>query len=309
MKALAESIAKDLRNKTAVKLSDSMKDHFDRVVNGGDEYTLIVYDYRDSDKISSKNAADSNVKTRALTRYEMSANMLVTGTTAKVKGPLRIMCGALNTSYIDIGLYDMSLDSLGLTGYKVNRYDDCLKYSDEYKQKLQAWEDSATEEIQTHTVTQKVVDKATPDIYASRYNANGEKERFLISKGSVTFKEESVTYTTTVKVNNKSKPQAKDGDITIETVYSPDSVKKVDDAIAKVSRARSSLGAIRNRLEHAYNNNANTSENTQAAESRLRDTDMAEEMMEYSKNNILEQAGISMLTQANQNFQRILGLL
>ena len=69
------------------------------------------------------------------------------------------------------------------------------------------------------------------------------------------------------------------------------------------------MGAIRNRLEHAYNNNANTSENTQAAESRLRDTNMAEEMMEYSKNNILEHAGISMLTQANQNFQGILGLL
>ncbi len=48
------------------------------------------------------------------------------------------------------------------------------------------------------------------------------------------------------------------------------------------------MGAIRNRHEHAYNNNANTSENTQAAESRLRDTDMAEEMMGYSKNNILE---------------------
>ena len=56
-------------------------------------------------------------------------------------------------------------------------------------------------------------------------------------------------------------------------------------------------------------NNANTSENTQAAESRLRDTDMAEEMMEYSKNNILEQAGISMLMQANQNFRGILGSL
>lgn len=309
VKALAESIAKDLRDKAADKLCDSMKDHFDRVVKGNDDYSLIVYDYRDIDKIASNTAADSEVKTSALTRYEMSANMLIPGTTAKVKSPLRIMCGALNSSYIDIHLYDLSLDSLGLTGYKANRYYNRLKYSDDYKQKMQAWEDSATEVTKTFSNTQKVIDTVTPDIYGSRYNANGEKKRFLISKGSVTFKEETRTFMATVKENKNPKPQPKDGDITVETVYSPDSVKYVDDAIDQVSRARSSMGAIRNRLEHAYNNNANTSENTQAVESRLRDTDMAEEMMEYSKNNILEQAGISMLTQANQNFQGILGLL
>lgn len=113
VKALAESIAKDLRDKAADKLSDSMKDHFDRVVKGNDDYSLIVYDYRDIDKIASNTATDSEVKTSALTRYEMSANMLIPGTTAKVKSPLRIMCGALNSSYIDIDLYDLSLDSLG----------------------------------------------------------------------------------------------------------------------------------------------------------------------------------------------------
>lgn len=57
------------------------------------------------------------------------------------------------------------------------------------------------------------------------------------------------------------KPQPKAGDITVETVYSSDSVKHVDDAIDQESRARTSMGAIRNRLEHAYTNNANTSEN------------------------------------------------
>ena len=80
-------------------------------------------------------------------------------------------------------------------------------------------------------------------------------------------------------------------------------------AIKTVSDTRSKLGAIQNRLEHTINNLNTTSENTQAAESRIRDTDMASEMVEYSKNNILAQAGQSMLSQANQQTQGVLSLL
>ena len=80
-------------------------------------------------------------------------------------------------------------------------------------------------------------------------------------------------------------------------------------AIAKVSSQRSALGALQNRLEHTVANLDNVAENTQAAESQLRDTDMAEEMVEYSKNNILAQAGQSMLAQANQSTQGVLSLL
>ena len=80
-------------------------------------------------------------------------------------------------------------------------------------------------------------------------------------------------------------------------------------AIDTVSQTRSKLGAIQNRLEHTINNLDTTSENTQAAESRIRDTDMADEMVEYSKNNILSQAGQSMLAQANQSTQGVLALL
>ncbi len=82
-----------------------------------------------------------------------------------------------------------------------------------------------------------------------------------------------------------------------------------DYAIDCVSRNRSSIGAYMNRLEHTIANLDNTSENTQAAESKLRDTDMAEEMVEYSAANILAQAGQSMLAQANQGKQGILQLL
>ena len=86
-------------------------------------------------------------------------------------------------------------------------------------------------------------------------------------------------------------------------------IDSIGDAISKVSAQRSSLGAIQNRLEHTIANLDNISENTTAAESRIRDTDMASEMVEYSKNNILKQAGTSMLAQANQSSQGVLALL
>ena len=86
-------------------------------------------------------------------------------------------------------------------------------------------------------------------------------------------------------------------------------IDAIADAISKVSAQRSSLGAVQNRLEHTIANVDNVVENTTSAESRIRDTDMAETMVEYSKNNILAQAGQSMLAQANQSNQGVLSLL
>ena len=83
----------------------------------------------------------------------------------------------------------------------------------------------------------------------------------------------------------------------------------IDAAIKKVSASRGKMGAVQNRLEHTINNLDTASENLQTAESRIRDTDMAEEMVNYSKNNILAQAGQSMLAQANQSNQGVLTLL
>ncbi len=87
------------------------------------------------------------------------------------------------------------------------------------------------------------------------------------------------------------------------------SINQIADAIQLVSDQRSKLGAVQNRLEHTIDNLDNVVENTTAAESRIRDTDMAEEMVNYSKNNILAQAGQSMLAQANQSTQGVLSLL
>lgn len=86
-------------------------------------------------------------------------------------------------------------------------------------------------------------------------------------------------------------------------------ITNIQNSITALSTQRSTLGAIQNRLEHTTANLDNISENTQAAESRIRDTDMAEEMVTYSKNNILQQAGQSMLAQANQANQGVLSLL
>ena len=83
----------------------------------------------------------------------------------------------------------------------------------------------------------------------------------------------------------------------------------IANAVTKVSSQRSALGAVQNRLEHTIANVDNVVENTTAAESRIRDVDMAEEMVSYSKNNILQQAGQSMLAQANQANQGVLSLL
>lgn len=88
-----------------------------------------------------------------------------------------------------------------------------------------------------------------------------------------------------------------------------DQLSAIDEAISKVSEERSKLGAYQNRLEHTINNLATSAENLTAAESRVRDVDMAKEMMEFTKNNILNQAATAMLAQANQQPQGVLQLL
>ena len=86
-------------------------------------------------------------------------------------------------------------------------------------------------------------------------------------------------------------------------------ISQIKEALAQVSKQRADLGAVQNRLEHTIKNLDNVVENTTSAESSIRDTDMATEMVKYSNNNILAQAGQSMLAQANQSNQGVLSLL
>ena len=86
-------------------------------------------------------------------------------------------------------------------------------------------------------------------------------------------------------------------------------IASLDAAISTVTTSRANLGAIQNRLEHTINRLGMTSENLQAAESRIRDADMASEMIDFTKNQILQQSGMAMLAQANQAPQSVLSLL
>lgn len=91
--------------------------------------------------------------------------------------------------------------------------------------------------------------------------------------------------------------------------YASKALERIDGALSYLSSARSRYGAVQNRLEYAISGNAINAENTQASESRDRDTDMADEMVQYAKSQILQQAGMSMLTQANRQSEHVLALL
>ena len=88
-----------------------------------------------------------------------------------------------------------------------------------------------------------------------------------------------------------------------------DAITSIKDGLSKLSSIRSNIGAQQNRLEHTIKHQENTIENTQQAESSIRDTDMASEMMNYTAANVIQQAGQAMLTQANQSNQGVLTLL
>ena len=110
-------------------------------------------------------------------------------------------------------------------------------------------------------------------------------------------------------ITNMSALTAKTAVITDGTTAAAVAVTDVENAITEVNTARATYGAQQNQLEHVINNMATTKENLQSAESRVRDVDMAEEMTEYTKNNILLQAAQSMLAQANSQPQGVLQLL
>ena len=146
-------------------------------------------------------------------------------------------------------------------------------------------------------------------------------DKFTLTKGKVNYNDAlsfnlhvgaDADMTNKITVNIDSMNSAGLGVKGIKADTEQDATYAIDaiaDAISTVSSQRSALGAVQNRLEHTINNLDNVVENTTSAESRIRDTDMAEEMVNYSKNNILAQAGQSMLAQANQSNQGVLSLL
>jgi flagellin-like hook-associated protein FlgL len=152
---------------------------------------------------------------------------------------------------------------------------------------------------------------------------NNNDGTFDIKQGTVTYKDKlsfnlhvgadaDMTNKINVDVNSMSAASLGIKGINVADTTGTAATYAIDaiaDAVAKVSAQRSALGAVQNRLEHTIANVDNVVENSTAAESRIRDTDMADEMVTYSKNNILAQAGQSMLAQANQSTQGVLSIL
>lgn len=141
------------------------------------------------------------------------------------------------------------------------------------------------------------------DILTGEFSSNNEK---TLQVGA----NQDQVITIAISALTSTVGSALDNKVKVDTASAAQSsITIIQNSITNLSALRSKLGALQNRLEHTVANLDNISENTQSAESRIRDTDMAEEMVQYSKNNILQQAGQSMLAQANQANQGVLSLL
>ncbi|MFD1204784.1 flagellin Hag [Sporosarcina contaminans] len=144
------------------------------------------------------------------------------------------------------------------------------------------------------------------DFSAKFHIGANEGQSIELSIGNMGTSEEGLNIAS-LSVENVDEEGAEGGIMTQEGA--DEAITTINDAIEKVSAERSKLGAMQNRLEHTINNLGTSSENLTAAESRIRDVDMAKEMMEFTKNNILTQAAQAMLAQANQQPQGVLQLL
>ena len=295
-------VAADVTSMLGDKGADIATNHNDVTVNGT---TYKWYDKIDADTIAgtkgtaagwySNDPSTLNNKTQAVVADYANADAF-----AAVKGAT-ISVGSKSVTTIDDtkadGIDDN--DSTVITATKAYQ--------------LQTAEIVKASSIGTDTAAKNAT--TVNDAY------NTATTKFTLNKGTVSYKDAlsfnlhvgaDADMTNKITVNIDSMNSAGLGVKGIKADTEQDATYAIDaiaDAISTVSSQRSALGAVQNRLEHTINNLDNVVENTTSAESRIRDTDMAEEMVNYSKNNILAQAGQSMLAQANQSNQGVLSLL
>ena len=197
---------------------------------------------------------------------------------------------------IDIGNMDAENIGLGITEYTTYGVSVSGQIVKGYATSQEARVQARNVAYQQHT--------ASVTTSEGKYVFNGSTYTTLDSVKDIVASEYSVGSAATMEASNHSVRVAVDN-----FTVANQTLSKVQAAINKVSSQRSALGALQNRLEHTIANLDTASENTSAAESQIRDVDMAAEMVAYSKNNILTQAGQSMLAQANQSSQGVLSLL
>ena len=208
------------------------------------------------------------------------------------------------------GLVEISTDALAsdATGANIVKEEDLKNYFEEdgsYKAKLYkndngTWKEVGADHINNFVTVTPAKDITTQDVVVPK------ALELSLHVGA----ESDVKNKISISIDSMSAEGIGIKDLKVDTEDSATAaIDTIADAIQKVSDQRSKLGAAQNRLEHTIDNLDNVVENTTSAESRIRDTDMADEMVKYSKNNILTQAGQSMLAQANQSTQGVLSLL
>ena len=250
----------------------------------------------------------------------------------------KLQVGANANQNIEISIDAMNADSLGLGKEMVTqggttpiavKYDGIsYKYAanttaaknkelaiKSFKAQISKKVVSAAFTAQYDNTTGSIYYKATIDGKEKRFaDASKAKKAYLVDQqakasAAITNDFQKYVQTSTTAGTTGTQGEVRYGARVDDYESANKTITKVQDAINTVSTQRSALGALQNRLEHTVANLDNVSENTQSAESRIRDTDMASEMVDYSKNNILAQAGQSMLAQANQSTQGVLSLL
>lgn len=336
-KALASAIAKDLASQVFTSLNQTSQSHFDRVIQDqtNPDYSMIIFDYRDKSSLTSAQQATSPVisEVEGYITVAEEKTRVIAGEDLYAQEGIMIVPGTEYEKSIELTLPKITLDELKLKGYRLgtqyttqysyeygttakSKYDDAMrqyendmkayqKQYEQYQQDYLDWKATGTlVEIKTPVLTQTTSTKVV----------DGHMKTEIISSYSYATRQYT-QYSTPAPTapDVPTKPELSDfkeySEVTITKILREDTLDPVDKAIAKVLETRSILGAQQNRLEHAYNINKNTQENEQSAESSIRDTDMSEEMVKQSKNNILVQVGQAMMAQANQQPQNVMKIL
>ena len=251
------------------------------------------------DQYEVKGGADGTTTVATLTQAQlkkMGVNITDGGTGAAGTMTIQLKWNQTEQKDLQAGLsIDAAADKVTADKLKASG----LKVGDEVKVTIKAEQDATT----GNTVTKlKAYDNAyVPDALNVSLHVGADSS----ADNKIEMSIESMSAKSLGLVNE-------DGKLLVDGKDSTNADKAIDtiaQAIQKVSTQRSALGAVQNRLEHTVNNLDNVVENTTSAESQIRDTDMATEMVKYSNNNILSQAGQAMLAQANQSNQGVLSLL
>ena len=279
-------------------LSGSVLDALNNAADG----TITITQKKDAGNtklIDQYEVKDGNNVKATLTQAQLKTmGVNITAGTGANAGEMKIQLKWNQTEQKDLqaGL-SIKADVANVAAQKL--HDSGLKVGDEVKVTIKAEKEAAT----GNTVTKlKAYDNAyVPDALNVSLHVGADSS----ADNKIEMSIESMSAKSLGLVNE-------DGKLLVDGKDSTNADKAIDtiaQAIQKVSTQRSALGAVQNRLEHTVNNLDNVVENTTSAESQIRDTDMATEMVKYSNNNILSQAGQAMLAQANQSNQGVLSLL